>query len=640
MNILTAEGLSKSYGMKTLFRELSFSMEDRDRVGIIGVNGTGKSSLLQAIAGVDPADQGTIIVSNGLVIEYLSQNPDYVPNATVMEQIFQGSSPVLQVVREYEAALKRLTEQPDDPKRQSQLMELQMRMDTEDGWQIEEEAKRVLSKLGITDGNRRMDALSGGQRKRVMLAGVLIRPSGLLILDEPTNHLDTHAIDWLEQQLIKSKQALLMITHDRYFLDRVANRTFELDSGALYAYEGNYSRFLELKADRVEREQSEQRKRHNLLRSELEWIRKGAKARTTKQKARIDRFEKLQSSVSHQSTNEMDMSLAGSRLGKKVIELHDIEYAPAGRRCLIHDFSYIIQKHDRIGIIGPNGAGKSTLLNLITGRLVPDQGEIVIGETVRFGYFAQEPEAMDPEMRVIDYIKNTAERIQLVDGSSVSASQMLERFLFPPDQQWSPIAKLSGGERRRLFLLNILMEGPNVLLLDEPTNDLDIQTLTLLEAYLDDFNGAVVMVSHDRFFLDRVAETIFAFEGDGKVQHHVGNYTEYQELLTKREAESRQEPVTLESTPKEDTSSRSKRALKFSYQEQKDYEQIEGWIEDTENQLEGIKQQMELAASDYDRLRDLTAEQESLEAKLEQLLERWTYLEELSAEIEKQKSMK
>lgn len=639
MNILTAEGLSKSYGMKTLFRELSFSMEDRDRVGIIGVNGTGKSSLLQAIAGVDPADQGTIIVSNGLVIEYLSQNPDYVPNATVMEQIFQGSSPVLQVVREYEAALKRLTEQPDDPKRQSQLMELQMRMDTEDGWQIEEEAKRVLSKLGITDGNRRMDALSGGQRKRVMLAGVLIRPSGLLILDEPTNHLDTHAIDWLEQQLIKSKQALLMITHDRYFLDRVANRTFELDSGALYAYEGNYSRFLELKADRVEREQSEQRKRHNLLRSELEWIRKGARARTTKQKARIDRFEKLQSSVSHQSTNEMDMSLAGSRLGKKVIELHDIEYAPAGR-CLIHDFSYIIQKHDRIGIIGPNGAGKSTLLNLITGRLVPDQGEIVIGETVRFGYFAQEPEAMDPEMRVIDYIKNTAERIQLVDGSSVSASQMLERFLFPPDQQWSPIAKLSGGERRRLFLLNILMEGPNVLLLDEPTNDLDIQTLTLLEAYLDDFNGAVVMVSHDRFFLDRVAETIFAFEGDGKVQHHVGNYTEYQELLTKREAESRQEPVTLESTPKEDTSSRSKRALKFSYQEQKDYEQIEGWIEDTENQLEGIKQQMELAASDYDRLRDLTAEQESLEAKLEQLLERWTYLEELSAEIEKQKSMK
>lgn len=635
MNILTAEGLSKSYGMKTLFRELSFSMEDRDRVGIIGINGTGKSSLLQAIAGVEPADLGTITVSNGLVIEYLSQNPDYDPSATVMEQIFQGSSPVLHLVRNYEAALKRLTEQPDDPKRQSQLMELQMRMDTEEGWLVEEEAKRVLSKLGITDWSRPMGALSGGQRKRVMLAGALIRPSGLLILDEPTNHLDTDAIDWLEQQLIKTKQALLMITHDRYFLDRVANRTFELDGGSLYAYEGNYSRFLELKAERVEREQSEQRKRQNLLRNELEWIRKGAKARTTKQKARIDRFEKLQSSVTHQSTTEMDMSLAGSRLGKKVIELHDIEYAPDGHR-LIHNFSYIIQKHDRIGIIGPNGAGKSTLLNLITGRLKPDRGEIVIGETVQFGYFAQEPEAMDPEQRVIDYIKNIAERIQLVDGSSVSATQMLERFLFPPEQQWAPIVKLSGGERRRLFLLGILMKGPNVLLLDEPTNDLDIQTLTLLEAYLDDFNGAVIMVSHDRFFLDRVAETIFAFEAEGKVQHHVGNYTEYQEVLAKREP---QEPMQVEAPKKEETSpSRPRRTLKFSYQEQKDYEQIEGWIEQTEKQLEDVQHQMDIAASDYDRLRDLTAEQEKLEAKLEELLERWTYLEELAVEIDKQKA--
>lgn len=641
MNILTAEHLSKSYGMKQLFEHLSISLDDGDRIGLIGINGTGKSTLLKIIAGAETPDQGKISVRNGLSIAYLPQNPPFDPEVTVLQQMFQGNPTVASLLAKYEQATRELADHPDDESLQTELLNVNVRMDKENAWQLETEAKRILNKLGIEQYEMKMGHLSGGQRKRVLLAGALIHPAGLLILDEPTNHLDTQAVDWIELYLKKSSTALLMITHDRYFLDRVANRIIELDQGVLYSYSGNYSLFLEKKAERLEQIEASERKRQNLLRRELEWIRRGAKARSTKQKARIDRYEKLQDAKPGHALGDVDISLAGSRLGKKVIELQDVSKSYADR-ALIRDFNYIAQKHDRVGIIGPNGSGKSTLLKLIAGQITPDTGTIDIGTTVNFGFFSQESEELDDSLRVIEYIKEGAEHIKAADGTLISAAQMLERFLFPPEAQWTTIDRLSGGEKRRLFLLRILMESPNVLLLDEPTNDLDIQTLTVLEAYLDDFPGAVITVSHDRYFLDRTSDSILSFEGNGLIKHHVGNYTEYQEFRNRTNAlklDDEQKEHKSEAKPLEHQEEKRKnKALKFSFKEQKEFEQIDDWIAETEHELGDLNEDINSAGSDFEKLQSLTVKQQELEKKLEELLERWTYLNELAEAIEAQRS--
>lgn len=519
MNLLSAEGITKSYSEKKLFNNISLGINDGDKIGVIGINGTGKSTLLKVIAGVEELDDGRIIRSNGLQIEYLSQNPAFEEDSTVIQQVFKGNSPVMKLLREYEEALNNNS----SPER---IMKLTQQIDLLNGWTLESEAKSILSKLGILDFTEKVGTLSGGQRKRIALAAALIQPSNLLILDEPTNHLDNDTIDWLEQYLNKRKGALLMVTHDRYFLDRVVNVIIELDRGNLYSYKGNYTEFLEKKSERMEREEASEAKRQNLLRKELAWIRRGAKARTTKQKARIDRFEKLSSQEVDIVEDKIDISVGSSRLGKKVIEINNISKA-YGNRTLIKNFDYTVLRDDRIGIVGPNGMGKSTLINIIAGKLEGDGGYVDLGETVKIGLYSQETNFLKEDMRVIEYIRETAEYLTTAEGEKITASQMLERFLFPPESQWTPIEKLSGGEKRRLYLLKVLMEAPNVLLLDEPTNDLDIETLTILEDYIDNFQGAVIAVSHDRYFLDRIAEKIFAFKEGGEIVQYSGNYSDY-----------------------------------------------------------------------------------------------------------------
>ncbi len=636
MNVLNAEQLSKSYGIKTLFERVSFSMDQGDRVGLIGINGTGKSTFLKVIAGAETPDHGKISTARGLTIAYLPQNPPFDPEADVIEQMFSANSQALELYRAHRAILAELKDRPANESLQKRLSEINLRMDEAGVWPMETEARRILSKLGMEQYEAKMGSLSGGQRKRALLAGVLMNPADLLILDEPTNHLDAEATDWLEQHLSRSHASLLMITHDRYFLDRVANRMIELDQGTLYNYSGNYSYFLEKKAERLEREEAVKRKRENLLRGELQWIRRGAQARSTKQKARIERFEQLRDAPTSGAPDELHIALTGSRLGKKVIELRQVCKSMAGRP-LIADFSHVLQRTDRIGIIGPNGCGKSTLLNLISGRLEPDRGAIDAGSTVKIGYFSQESAEMDGSLRVLEYIRAASEQVRTADGSYISAAQMLELFLFPPEAQWTPIAKLSGGEQRRLFLLRILMEAPNVLLLDEPTNDLDIQTLMILEQYLDGFPGTVITVSHDRYFLDRTAETIFAFEGGGRIAHHVGNYTAYRELRGMRAAnagEPTRPPGKEPPSPSSAPDRQNRRAQKFSFKEQKEYEQIEDRIAEAERHLQKLNDDMVASASDYEKLQALTEERSQAEQKLEQLLDRWTELNELAEAIE------
>lgn len=647
MNIMTVEHISKSYGEKVLFEDASFGMADQDKIGIIGVNGTGKSTFLRVIAGLEPPDEGQISIGNSVRVRYLAQNPDFDPGMTVLQQVFQGQDPQMKIVRDYTETMERVELNPSDESLQQKLLKLNQEMDALQAWQLESEAKTILSKLGISSFDALMGTLSGGQRKRVALASALIQPCELLILDEPTNHIDNDSVAWLEQYLQKRRGALLMITHDRYFLDRVANVMLELDQGRLYRYEANYSAFLELKAQREEREAASEQKRQNLLRTELAWIRRGAKARSTKQKARIERFEALKDQKGPQRAGNVDMAALSTRLGRKILEIEHLA-KKAGERTLIRDLSYIAVPGDRVGIVGPNGSGKSTLLNLIAGRLEPDEGEIVVGPTVKLGYFTQEHQEMDGNMRVIEYIKEGAEVIRTDDGSQITASQMLERFLFPPAMQWTPISKLSGGEKRRLYLLRVLMSAPNVLLLDEPTNDLDIQTLSVLEDYLDDFPGVVFVVSHDRFFLDRTVEKIMAFEGEGAIRVHVGAYTEYAEWMSKnvpsaaggsptdgpKKAGASQEAAQPSAQAKEAT----REKLKFSYKEQREFEQIDGLIEACEQKLEGIQKEMEAAFSDSARLQELLQAQQEAEQELEHLMDRWTYLNELAEKIEQSKA--
>ncbi len=628
--IITVENLSKSYGMKVLFNDVTFGVEEGDKIGLIGVNGAGKSTFLKVLAGLDTADGGKITKSGVSRLEYLPQEPVFHEGATVLEQVFKGNSPEMRVLREYEQALEESRRQPEDERLQRRLIDLGQEMDTVDGWKLESDAKIILTQLGISDFSATVESLSGGQRKRVAMAGALITPADLLILDEPTNHIDNDTVAWLEQYLAKRKGALLMITHDRYFLDRVATRMIELDKGTLYAYSGNYSQFLELKAAREESAEASEQKRQNLLRKELAWMRRGAKARTTKQKARIQRYEALSEQSVDLSENKVEISVGATRLGRTVIELEHIGHAYAERR-LIEDFSYILLKDDRVGIIGPNGSGKSTLLNIIAGRLQPKCGKREIGQTVKLGYFAQENGEMDENLRVIEYIREEANYLPTADGGTISASQMLERFLFPPDLQWNPIAKLSGGEKRRLYLLRILMSAPNVLLLDEPTNDLDIQTLAILEEYLDEFPGAVVTVSHDRYFLDRVVERVFAFEGEGKIEPYNGGYSDYQERCQlRKEADGAAKAAEEEKPIMERTRERPR---KFSYSEQKEYETIDAVIAEAEGALKTLRSRIENAGADYTLLQELTALQEEMEARLDALLERWTYLTELAEKI-------
>ena len=635
MNILSAEKISKSYSEKILFDEISIGISEGEKIGLIGVNGTGKSTLLKVFAGLEYPDKGKIMLGNNVNIEYLPQNPCFEDRATVLQQIFKGNSPVMNLLREYELALKKFSEK-NDSQQEKKLLALTQSMDVMGAWTIESEAKSILTKLGITDFEAEVNTLSGGQKKRIAMASVLINPADLLILDEPTNHIDNDTVDWLEKYLNKMRGALLMVTHDRYFLDRVVNRIIELDNGRLYSYQANYSKYLELKVERDELEQSAEKKRQNLLRRELEWVKRGAKARSTKQKARIDRFEKLQEEQAPTAYKGVEIKVGASRLGKKIIELTDISKSFSGFD-FIKDFNYNVLRDDRIGIIGQNGSGKTTLLKIITGKLSPDEGTVEIGQTVKIGFFSQENDEMDESLRVIDYIREEAEYLITNDGN-VSASQMLERFLFPPSVQWTPISKLSGGERRRLYLLKVLMGAPNILLLDEPTNDLDIQTLTILEGYLDEFPGAIIVISHDRYFLDRIANKIFCFEGKGVIKQYTGNYFDYHENIHQIEGVSK-ENNSINAVEKERSNIENKksRPTKFTYKEQKEFEEIDEIIAGLEKELEEVNIKLDEAVSDFELLQELIVKKEVLKRKLDETVERWAYLNELVEEISKGK---
>ena len=626
MHILSIENMSKQYGERTLFEDVTFGIGDTDRLGLIGVNGTGKTTFLKVIAGLEPPDEGRVSRAGGVQVEYLSQDPDYDPEGTVLQEVFRGASPILQVLRDYEAALGAAAARPGDEALQAQVVRLGQKMDEQNAWPLESDAKTILTKLGIDDFSAQMKTLSGGQRKRVALAGALINPAQLLILDEPTNHIDHETVAWLEQTLARRNGALLVISHDRYFLDRVTTGILELDRGRLFRYEGNYSLFLEQQAAREEREEASERKRQNLLRQELAWMMRGARARSTKQKARIERFETLSEQQSLGKAAALEMSVGSSRLGKTVIEVEHLSH-DFGEGCVLQDFSYIVKRNDRIGIVGANGSGKSTLLNLIAGHLEPQAGSIKVGQTVKIGYFAQENIEMDPRLRVIEYIREEANFIATLDGGMISAAQMLERFLFPPHLQGVSVAKLSGGERRRLYLLRVLMSAPNVLLLDEPTNDLDTLTLAVLEDYLDTFPGAVLTVSHDRYFLDRVADHIFAFQAGGSIGRYPGGYSDY------LDARAPQGELEKASGPKESdkTDERNQnRAPRMGFKEKREFDEIEGVIAAAEGELRAVRSQLAQGGSDFSLLQELLEREKQLLARLEELMERWAYLSELA----------
>jgi len=627
MNLMTIENIKKSYSVKTLLNNISFGIADGEKIGIIGVNGTGKSTLLKIIAGVETPESGQVVKGNKVRVEYLPQNPEFDPNNTVLEQIFKGDSKEMTLLRHYQEALDAMALDYNDTTSKA-LLRIQDEIEQLHLWDLESEAKSILTKLGIHQFSQKMSQLSGGQRKRVALASALITPCELLILDEPTNHLDNDTIGKLEDYLNSRKGSLLMITHDRYFLDRVTNRILELDKGNLYSYEGNYSVFLEKKMERMEIENAREDKRQNLLRKELAWVRRGAQARSTKQKARLDRFEDLKNQDGPSSQGSVDISVASTRLGKKILEFHHVDKS-FGDRIMIKDLDYVLARQDRIGIIGPNGIGKSTLIKLIQKELQPDSGEIIIGETVKIACFSQEIEFPKPTMRAIDYIKENSEIIEVADGSKITASQMCERFLFDGHLQYSQIGTLSGGEKRRLHLLRLLMDAPNVLLFDEPTNDLDIDTLNRLEDYLDDFKGIIMTVSHDRYFLDRVCNKMFAYEGDGFIRIYTGNYSEYTAFK-----EAMDSQIELEKAVKVKQKAQRQDKPKFSYQEKKEFETIDDDIANLEDAITGLDEKLAQHATDYVKLQEIMDEKAKIEADLEQKMERWEYLNELNDKIE------
>lgn len=607
MNILNAEKISKTYGEKVLFDKVVLGVNKGDKIGVIGVNGTGKSTFLKIIAGIEEPDAGEIVSGRGVTVSYLAQAPQFNPGDTIVGYVIKDKNNA-----------------------------------------SEAEAKTILTKLGITDFDAAINTLSGGQRKRIALARTLVSPAEVLILDEPTNHLDSDMVIWLEEYIKKFKGELIMVTHDRYFLDNVTNRIVELDGGKLYGYDTNYSGFLELKIQREEMERATEAKRANILRRELEWIRRGCQARSTKQQARIDRYEDMKE-ASRQArasfeNKALEMNSVSTRLGKKTIELSDI-CKSFGEKKVIDDFTYIFLRDDRIGIIGKNGCGKSTLMKIITGNLKPDSGSVEIGDTVRIGYFMQENEPLDEKMTVLEFVRSIGEYVTTATGKA-TASQMCEKFLFGPKSQWTPISKLSGGEKRRLYLLSVLMSAPNVLILDEPTNDLDIETLEILEDYLDGFAGIVIVVSHDRYFLDRTVDRIFSFEGGGRLKQYEGGFSDYYEkkqtengITSDGATQSVKEAVSGDTTsakPKKYYKERENK-LKFTYAEQKEYDTIDDDIASLESKIEELDGEIAGAATQYSRLNELMQEKADVEAQLEHKMDRWVYLNDLAEKIEAQK---
>lgn len=634
MNLITLENITKTYSEKVLLNNITLNINDGDKIGLIGLNGAGKSTLLKILTGRDEFFDGKIIKGKNIRVEYLAQDTKYDDNSTILEQIFKGDTPEMKLLMEYEELLEKIN---NDTSLNDKLIALQSKIDTMNLWDLESDAKTILTKLGINDFNKKMSELSGGQRKRVFLASSLITPCELLVLDEPTNHLDSESIEWLEDYLNSRKGALIMITHDRYFLDRVTNKILELDRGNLYLYDGNYSDFLEKKVERLQIEASKEEKRQKLILKELKWVKRGAKARTTKQKARLQRFDELVNTEYFTVNTDIEMPFVGRRLGKKIIEINSISKT-FDNKVLIKDFNYIFSKNDRIGIIGKNGAGKTTLVNMITGAINPDNGDIEVGDTVSIGTFSQDNNHMDLNKRAIDYIKEGGENIPTEDGYNITASQLAERFLFDGTMQYTPIEKLSGGERRRLHLLRILMESPNVLILDEPTNDLDIETLKILEDFLDEFLGVVIIVSHDRYFLDRICNKIFSYEGNGVVKQYVGNYSDY---LIHKEYEIKPEKSQNEIKEKKSYQKENKNTLskpKFTFKEQKEFEEIYSIIESLENELTKIEDKMSKNASNYGALNELMKEKESIEEDLLFKYERLEYLEDIANKIEELKN--
>ena len=621
INVISIENISKSYGNRMLFENLNLTITEADKIGLIGINGTGKSTLIKIISGLETQENGHVNFMKGISIEYLSQNPTYHDNSTILEQIFKGNSKSLNCIRDYEETLEALEINPGDKKLQERLSKLSNQMKALNLWDYESQIKTILTKLKISHFNQKMGDLSGGQRKRVALAAVLISPCDLLILDEPTNHMDNDTISWLETYLKGRKGALLMVTHDRYFLDRVVNKIIELDHGQLYSYSGNYSYFIEKRIERRFLENALESKRINLYKSELAWIRRGAQARTTKQKARIQRFETLKNTKHSIEESNLTISAAHSRLGSKIIEINHIT-KNFSEINLIDDFSYTVLKNDRIGIIGDNGIGKSTLLNIITGKIMPDIGSVDIGSTVKIGYFSQESEDMDEDKRAIEYIKDIAEFFKTPDGSKVTAAQIMETFLFSKDMQWTPISRLSGGEKRRLYLLKVLMTEPNVLILDEPTNDFDLDTLKVLESYLESFKGAVINVSHDRYFLDRTCKRIFSFEGNGKIVEHTGNYSDYVATRIDEPIATKKHPVKENIKP--DTF--APHTPKFTFKEKFEFEQLPSQIEELEDRLSDIEKEINKNATDFTKLQTLMEQKNDFEEELLIKLERQEYL--------------
>lgn len=599
MNILNIEHVSKIFGEKTIFDDVSFGIQEGDKIGIIGINGTGKTTLLRMIAGVEEPDSGQIIKQNGIRLAYLSQHPSFPEGATVLSYAFDGIA--------------------------------------ENDWALKSEVKSALNKLGITDHDMKMEHLSGGQKKKVALAKTLTSSFEILLLDEPTNHLDGEMISWLEDYLKRYKGVVIMVTHDRYFLDKVTNRILEISRGKLYGYEANYSKFLEMKAEREEMELASERKRQSVLRMELEWAKRGCRARTTKQKARLERLELLKNGKAPETDRLAEIDSVETRMGKKTIELYHVSKS-YGERKLIDDFDYIVLKNQNLGIVGPNGCGKSTLLKMIAGLVEPDEGTIEIGETIRIGYFAQELPEMNTSQRVIDFVKDIAEYIPTKEGR-ITASQMLERFLFTPDMQYAPIEKLSGGEKKRLYLLSVLQAAPNVLIFDEANNDIDIPTMTILEDYLNSFQGIVITVSHDRYFLDNVVDRIFEFDGNGHLQQYEGGYTDYIEAKQKREV-PKEVAKTKKSTGKNDWKQNRPTKLKFSYMEQKEFETIDEDIAKLEEKLEKLDADMMANATNSAKLSELTLEKEFAEKQLEEKMERWVYLNDLQSALQRSKKLK
>ncbi len=624
MNIINMQNISKSFSEKKLIDNINLGINEGDKIGFIGLNGSGKTTLLKIIAGVLEADSGEIIKGSTINIEYLPQDIEFDQELTVLEQVFKGNSDNIRLVKRYREALDK------DTVSNKEVLDLSQEMDRKNAWALESEAKTVLTQLGIIDFKKKIKKLSGGQRKRVALASSLINPADLLILDEPTNHLDNTSIEWLETYLINRKGALLMITHDRYFLDRIVNQIVELDRGNIYSYMGNYNYYLEKKIQRDEMEIANERKRRSLLRKELAWMKQGAKARSTKQKARIERYHELSNSELDVSDEKLDISVGTRRLGRKIIEVKNIEKS-FGTKKVINNFSFTLLRDDRIGILGPNGSGKSTLMNILIGRIEPDKGIVDIGETVKIGYFTQETEYMDEDMRAIEYIRQGGEFIQTGEGEKISASQMMENFLFQKEEQWTPLGKLSGGEKRRLYLLRVLMESPNILLLDEPTNDLDINTLTVLEDYIERFAGAVIVVSHDRYLLNKVVDRVFVFEDNGDIKEYTGNYDYFKDQSKLVEEDNIKEEKPIKSERQKE------KTLKFSFNEQRQWESIDMDIEELEKQIISIENQMEKASSEYSKLQELMKKKKDIEKKLDEKMENWIYLSELAEKIEEDK---